>query len=327
MFMDEWVYATKHLFEEDDYEKTFNFFSPKAGINYNITDYLNVLANFSIAKKEPRVTDWYSRSGGPDDYQTYYDEEGNKIVEELDPETATTYEVGLGYEGIGWNLAANFYNTLYEDKMESVYTQENEYLTLNAGSAIHQGVELEANMMMNNFDVAISGTYSQNRWDEMDVEEIFGEPADEIVDKVVPFAPEQMAAFSFGYTFVDLPMDGSLRIGFSGNWWDEYYGTYTNEYEVISGYDNEGEPIWEATDAKLPYFFTINSDIAYRFKIGGKDAILKLDLKNINNREDNYSRAALSADYGRQDDYNGVDYMYVTPAPLFNAFLTAEVRF
>jgi len=331
MHIDEYYYATKANFEEGDYEKTYDFFSPKAGINYNITDYLNVLANFSIAKKEPRQTDWYDRANGPDYRQTWTDSLDVVHVEELDSETATTYEAGIGYEGVGWNLAANYYMTNYEDKLESVYTHDQETLTINAGSAIHQGLEVETNLMINNFDLSVSGTYSQNRWDKMNVEEVFGDSAKHIVDNVVPFSPEQMAAFALGYTFEDLPMDGSLRIGFSGNWWDEYYGNYTNEYytEYIENPDGWGYiPVEESLeDAKLPYFVTFNSDITYRFKVGGKDASIKLDIKNINNREDNYSRAAWTTDYGRQDELNGVQHMYVTPAPLFNAFLTAEVSF
>ena len=85
IFTDNYYYATKGNFEEDDYEKTFNFFSPKFGINYNITEYLNVLVNYSIANKEPRVGDWYSRSDGPDASQTADD----GTVNELDPEIIT----------------------------------------------------------------------------------------------------------------------------------------------------------------------------------------------------------------------------------------------
>jgi len=334
VFTDNYVYATKNMknsdgtlkFEDSDYEKTFNFFSPKFGINYNITQYLNVLANYSIAKKEPRMTDWYSRSGGPDANQTYVDSLGVTHVEELDPETATTWEVGLGYAGMGWNITANYYNTAYEDKIESSLQQNGEYLTVNAGKAIHQGVEIAANMLMGNVDANVSATIAKNRWDDMNVDQIFGQDASNIVDKVVPYAPEQMVSGALGYTFKELPMDGNLRIGLSANYWDEYYGTYTNTYTLDNADPFDGE-LGEEVSSKLPYFFALNADMGYYFKLGGKDASIRLDLKNINNREDNYLRAYYTSDYGRNDDLNGEKYMYVTPAPLFNAFLTAEVKF
>ncbi len=184
-------------------------------------------------------------------------------------------------------------------------------------------MEFSANGLVNNFDFGLSATYAQNRWTDMKVDEIFGEDAEDIKDKVVPFAPEQMANFAFGYTFFNMPMDGNFRVGLSGNWWDEYYGSYTNEYQT--GEDANGDPILE--EAKLPYFFAINCDMMYSFKLGGKDASIRLDLKNINNREDNYTRAYYGADYGRNDDLNGVNTMQVNPAPMFNAFITAEVNF
>ncbi|MBN1326489.1 MAG: TonB-dependent receptor [Candidatus Cloacimonetes bacterium] len=336
-FTDHWYYATKTLkdedgnliFEEDDYEKTFSFFSPKVGANFNITEYLNLLLNYSIAYKEPKVTDWYSRSGGPDDYQTWYDDDGDKHVEKIDPEKATTIEFGFGYEGVGWNFGANYYRTVYEDKLESTYNQEGEYVTINAGKALHHGVELEAGLLMNQFDAGMSVTYSRNRWDDLDVDELFGEPSEEIEGCVVPYSPEKMANVSLGYTFVNMPMAGSLRIGFTGNFWNEYYGNYTSLYDEYKGIDPlTGEGIWEYdVDAKLPYYLTISSDITYTFKVGGKNASLRLDLKNINNREDNYSKAYWTADYGRNDALNSQRYMYVTPAPLFHAFLTAEINF
>ncbi|MCD4796924.1 MAG: TonB-dependent receptor [Candidatus Cloacimonetes bacterium] len=329
-FTGEYYYATKNMldddgelkFEESDYEKEFDFFTPKFGVNYNLTDYLNILANYSIAFKEPRLGDWYSRSGGPDDYQT--NEDGT--VTELKPEETNTYEAGLGFigspVGMPFNLNVNYYNTVYKEKIESVWINP-DYITINAGEALHKGVEISANGDINNFDFALSATYGQNRWTDMKVDEIFDEADSMIVDKVVPFAPEQMANFAFGYTFKSFPNDANLRIGLSGNWWDEYYGTYTNEY--ITGFDTNDDPILE--DAKLPYYLGINCDIMYLFKLGGKDASIRLDLKNINNREDNYTRAYYGADYGRNDDLNGIKTMVVNPASMFNAFLTMEVNF
>ena len=328
MFTDNYYYATKANFDDEDYEKTYSFLSPKAGINYNITEYLNVLANYSIAYKEPRMGDWYSRSSGPDASQTLPD----GTVDELDPEKASTAELGVGYNGVGWNVTANFYQTIYADKIESSVQQNGDYLTINAGEATHQGVEFDAGFIFDNFDGGVSVTYSQNRWTELDVQEIFGEDQADVIDKVVPFSPEQMASFNFGYTF-NLT-GGDLRIGLSGNWWDEYYGNYTNEYYTEYEMEDPTDP-WSSvipiesslTDAKLPSFLALNSDISYQFKLGNKDASIRLDLKNINNKEDNYNRAYWTSDYGRNDLLNGKKYMYVTPAPLFNAFLTAEVKF
>ncbi len=341
-FTGECYYATKNILNDDgslkftdgDYKKSFDFFSPKFGINFNVTDYLNVLANYSIAYKEPRVGDWYSRSGGPNDPQIYEDSEGNEVYTgELDPEKTINTEIGIGYDGIWFDIETNYYWTTYEDKIEGVVQQSGDYVTINAGEAKHEGLEFSANALVGDLDIGFSGSMGKYRWQKMNVDEIFGEDAEDVVGKVVPYSPEKMASFYAGYTFGDLPMDGYVRIGFSGNWWDEYYGSYTNEYQKDDGdpfnwtleVDDEGEPIM--SDAKLPYYFALNSDIGYHFKIAGKDASLRLDLKNINNRKDNYTRAYSTKDYNRNDDLSGKYYMYVLPAPLFSAFLTAEVSF
>jgi len=337
-FTDKYYYATKDnlnddgtkKFNDDDYKKTFTFTSPKFGANYNINDYFNVLANYSIAYKEPRVTDWYSRSGGPDVNQEMED----GTLKELDPEKISTIEFGAGYTGLIFDVAANYYITDYEDRVESIYTQNSEPLTINAGKAKHEGIEFSGNMNLNNIDAMVSATFAKNRWKEMNVEEIFDVSTDIVIDKVVPFSPEKMMNGELGYTFNSMPLEGKLRIGLGFNWWDEYYGTYTNEYYTEYEYDDPGAP-WEGvspvesslTESKLPYFFTVNNNIKYSFKIGEKDASVRLDIKNLNNRKDNYSRASYSADYNRTDELSGIEHMYVTPAALMNIFFTAEINF
>jgi outer membrane receptor protein involved in Fe transport len=44
-------------FSKDDYEKVYSFFSPKLGVNFNITQYLNLRYNYSIAYKEPKPSE------------------------------------------------------------------------------------------------------------------------------------------------------------------------------------------------------------------------------------------------------------------------------
>jgi outer membrane receptor protein involved in Fe transport len=291
------------LFSEDDYDRTFNFFSPKVGANYNLTDEINVLANYSIAYKEPEVRDWYDRADGP----TFEDDEES----DLDPEKATNLEFGLGYGTEKFSFNANYYRINFEDKIESIVDRDDNSITTNAGKALHQGIEVAATGVIGQVDYAASWSWARNRWEEMNLNELFDEPAEDIVDKVVPFSPELMRSFAFGYT------TGPIRIGVSSDWWDEYYGSYTNEYTLIDG---------TVVPAKLPAFFQLNADISYELEIAGTEVLLRLDLNNLTNRQ-NFTRAEWSTDYNRNDDLAGQDYMYVGQAPLFNAFFTTEIRF
>lgn len=356
-------------FDEDDYEKVYSFFSPKFGINYNISEYFNIRTNYSIAYKEPRTRDWYSGYDGPDGNQlftknvilqdslgNYYNQDEEHFYGELKPEKINTIEFGIGYDGVYIDIDANYYISDYKDKIEYVnlpVTEEyyyaendsigvNEYdasLTLNAGQARHQGLELSTNANYGNIDASASLTLSENRWTEMNVEEIFDISADEMIGKVVPNSPEKMANGNIGYTLNELPLGGKLRVGFTAKYWDDYYANYTNEY--ISNYieNDSGEFVADTTSvksSKLPYFLEFGSSLKYSFKLDDKLAFVKLGFNNITNRE-NFSSANVRSDYNRgsfdedgefQDDYlTGNDYMYVTPSPLFNVFLTAEVKF
>ena len=329
----ETFYATKNMldedgnrmFSDDDYQKTFKFLSPKAGVNYNLTQHFNVLSNYSIAYKEPRTYEWYDRTDGPNQGQVY-EEDGHERVKKLKPEKAETIEFGIGYTGVIFDASVNYYITDYTDKIESVDDEQYGSITMNAGRARHQGWEISGNAAWDNWDASASVTLSQNRWLAMDVEQIFHASASEIEGRVVPFSPEKMANAGVGYTFRRLPMQGKMRVGLSSRWWDDYYGTYTNKYTRPVYYEESvGE---EEVSSKLPHFFELNMDFKYDFVLGGKEMGLKLDLNNITDRDENYSSASESADYGTNNAaVNGKYLMYVSPSPRFNVFLTAEVKF
>ena len=356
-------------FDDEDYAKVYSFFSPKFGINYNISKYFNVMANYSLAYKEPRTSEWYSGYDGPDGNQLYmknivmtdslgdyYNQSEEHFYGELKPEKINTIEFGMGYDGVIFDVEANYYISNYKDKIESVnipvteeyyYASEDsigirEYdtsLTLNAGEARHQGLELSTKVKWMNFDIASSLTLSSNRWIAMNVDEIFSMDADEMIDKVVPFSPETMANGSLGYTLNNLPLDGKMRIGFTAKYWDGYYANYENEY--YSNYIYDGSDFVADTtsivSSKLPEFLEFGANIKYRFKVQGLDASLKLDFNNILNEDDNFLSARVASDYNRgffdvngdfQDDYlTGNRYMYLTPAPLFSMFITMEIKF
>lgn len=355
-------------FENDDYSKVYSFFSPKFGINYNISKYFNVMANYSLAYKEPRTTEWYSGYDGPDGNQlfmknivltdslgNYYNQDEEHFYGELKPEKINTIEFGLGYDGVVFDINANYYISDYTNKIEHVtipiseeYAETdttiviNEYdasLTLNAGEARHQGLELSSTVNWMNFDVAGSLTLSSNRWVKMNVEEIFDMASDEMIDKVVPFSPETMANTAIGYTINNLPLNGKMRVGVNAKYWDGYYANYENEY--YSNYIYDGSDFVADTtsivSSKLPEFLEFGAKIKYSFKIQGMDASLKLDFNNILNEKDNYLSARVASDYNRgyfdvngdfQDDYlTGNRYMYLTPSPLFSMFVTMEIKF
>ena len=93
--------------------------------------------------------------------------------------------------------------------------------------------------------------------------------------------------------------------------------------------DEDGDPYYvtETFSSELPYFLTLGANITYKCKFMTKDMMIKLDINNINNRDENYTKGYVGADYGR-DDYLLDEYnLYVVPAPLLNIATTVEIKF
>jgi hypothetical protein len=159
----------------------------------------------------------------------------------------------------------------------------------------------------------------------MNVGEIFGSDADEVVDKVVPFAPERMLSSSVNYRFKANPSN-RFSLGLRLNYWDEYYGTYTNTYtkfveNVVDGHHFIEQEIQEA---KLPYFLNLSASANYTLTAPYVDFTFRLHANNILNRSDNYMRSQFTIDPTRNDFYQGRYHWYVLQAPLFNLFFTLE---
>lgn len=290
------------LFSSDEYERTFSFFQPKAGLNWNINDSWNVYGNYGIAKKEPKVGDWYSRSSGPGTNQPV-DDSGNPI--ELKEETLTNFEGGIGFTHPNARVTLNYFHSKFEDKIESVTNQAGDRVTMNAGNATHSGIELAANGSYAGWDGFLSISVGKNEWDDMNVDVIFGTPAEDVVGKVVPFAPENIYHAGIGYSFTP-----QFRIGVDGTAWNRYYGNYDNS-------------------AALPNYFALNAVVEYAFFLAGARIDLRFDANNITGREQ-FTQASWDRDFNRTFDPTlsnqaGQFFMNVMQAPLQNFFLTATI--
>jgi outer membrane receptor protein involved in Fe transport len=337
VFVDEFIYNTRNMmdgdslmFSDEDYKRTWEFISPKFGVNYKLSDKFSVFGNFSIAHKEPKVRDWYSYIYGPN--QDGYVE--GIQVRKLKPEKVITYEMGYSLRDYDKKVNLNIYRTSYLDKIGRVVMPiagEEQTLTTNYGDATHQGVELSFSGNKSGFDYNASATLSRNRWNKMTAETIGNISADELIGKVIPFSPERMASGNLGYTIKHLPNNGSLRLGLDFKWWDEYYANELNEYQrPVQFVDEDGNFYYETVEfsSKLPHFFTIGAEVTYKCEIfNDKLLMLKINLNNLNNRESNYTKGYVGKDYGRNDYMIEQNNLYVVPAPLFNLAITLELKF
>ncbi|MFZ1321622.1 MAG: TonB-dependent receptor [Ignavibacteria bacterium] len=143
-----------HTYElSDDKFKPYNFtvdydfFTPRAGVNYNFTDKINGYVNFSLAEREPRLKDIYDAE---DPYSVpnfrIVDAE-NGIYEDalIQSEKMQDLEIGFGYESEILKGGINFYNMNFENEIVNNGQLDNvgQPIVGNAGSSIHRGIEVD----------------------------------------------------------------------------------------------------------------------------------------------------------------------------------------
>lgn len=295
-------------FTETDYQRQYRMVTPWLGANYNLTGMLNLFTNLATSQKEPAILDWYDFARGPLPVN---------FGTNLAPEIVRSLEIGIGFASDQLDSKLNYYHTRYRDKIESVTDINDQRRTLNAGHALFQGIEWEFRTTLQRFEFFGTATLAQNRWTEMRVDSIFSAPAAEVTGKVVPFAPERLFNAGFNYRFPP-ETTHSLSLKLQVNYWDRYFGSYTNEYTTAAG---------EVKSARLPYFLDVSGQIGVTKKLAKTDITFRVDANNLLNRRENYLRAAYSIDYTRNDHLAGKYNWYVLQAPLFNLFFTVEVSF
>ena len=134
-------------FKPYNFNVDYNFFTPRAGINYNFTDKFRAFVNFSVARREPRLKDIYDAEGA-------YSKPNFRIVDTLnqryeDPlvkaEEMFDYEAGIGYTGALGKASLNVYYMDFNNEIVSNGQLDNvgQPINGNAGKSVHSGIEFE----------------------------------------------------------------------------------------------------------------------------------------------------------------------------------------
>ncbi len=132
-----------------DVDADFNFFNPKAGITYSISDNDQLYASYAEANREPVRDD-------------FLDFEGN------DPKPETLKNIEVGYRGTGKNMAfqANYYLMSYTNQL--VLTGElndvGAFVRMNAGKSYRMGIELQGTIKFSEqLSWNANATFSRNK--------------------------------------------------------------------------------------------------------------------------------------------------------------------
>ena len=129
---------------------SLNFFNPKAGINYNISNDKRLYASYSIGNREP-VRDDYVQS-----------------TPQSRPLPETLYDLEAGYkQQTKWlSFGANFYYMNYKNQL-AITGQLNDvgaYIDQNIPKSYREGIELEAAVKIcKTLDLSANASFSQNK--------------------------------------------------------------------------------------------------------------------------------------------------------------------
>ena len=258
-----------------DMTESFDFFNPKAGLNYDITPNHKVFVSYAIAHKEPT--------------RNNYQDNMNAELPMPKSERLNDLEAGYKYQSPTFSAGVNFYWMDYKDQF--VLTGEinkiGEAITRNLDKSYRLGVELEAAWKpVDWFRWDINATWSKNRVKDITVQ-LKDKSVEDLGNQSLAFSPDFILnnIFSFDYR--------GLKASIQSQYVSDQYLTNTG-FKSYQTLDDHGR----MTDVSmmLDGHFNTNIDLSYNFnmkKMGLKDVTIGVTFYNVFSAEyDNNGWAA-----------------------------------
>ncbi len=248
-------------------DNKYNFFNPKAGVNYDINAHHRLYASYAIGHKEPVRNNFMQQVANP-----------NRSDAVAKAERLGDLEAGYKYLSSRFSAGANIYWMNYKDQL--VLTGElnaiGEPLTKNLDKSYRLGVEIEAAWMPTDWlRWDVNATLSRNRVKDMVVTLNDNETNVNLGDQPLAFSPDIIANSIL--TFSHKGMKASVQSQFVG----DQYLTNTG-FKDMRCMDENGNTTYETL--LLKKHFNTNVDLGYTFALssfGVKSATVGVTLYNI----------------------------------------------
>ncbi|MEW8001689.1 MAG: TonB-dependent receptor [Candidatus Thiodiazotropha sp.] len=196
-------------------DKTFNLFSPKLGITYELNNLLNLYGVVAQSGQVPSESEIQSNP-------------------KLDAATARNLEVGLKGRAQAWSFDLALYRTTVSDEIVSVLNEDLTTEFQNAGETLKKGFELSGRYdLSRHFWAEGSFAYSDYSFGDF-VELVRTGPTQTPIDRSgnqLPFIPRQQYGLSLGYSH-----PSGFKAVLRSNSWGSYYVDNANT-EQYGGYD------------------------------------------------------------------------------------------
>lgn len=246
-----------------DIQKSYDFFNPKFGLNYDITQNHKVYASYAIAHKEPT--------------RNNFENNNNAGLEMPKTERLNDLEAGYKFQSRHFSAGANLYWMDYKDQF--VLTGEidkiGEAITRNMPKSYRIGVELEAAWKpVDWFRWDANATLSKNRVKDITVQLTDGSVAD-LGSQPLAFSPDFLLNNILTFSYC------GFKTSVQSQYVSDQYLTNTGikSYQTL---DDNGKPV--DVGMMLEGHFNTNLDLSYNFrlpKVGVKDATIGVTLYNL----------------------------------------------
>lgn len=241
----------------------FNFFNPKAGLTFTISDQSQLYASYAVANREPVRND-------------FLDFEGS------DPEHETLKNIEFGYRGTGkgYSFQANYYLMNYTNQL--VLTGElndvGAFVRTNAGKSYRTGLELQGMLKVSDKIVWNANlTLSENKIEEY--REIMEDYGDDFTgfalaersykDTDIAFSPSVIAGSSLSF----IPFRNADLTWLSKYVGKQYLDNTTNEARTIDAYlvnDLRLSYSWKPSFLReITFSFLVNNILDERYESNG----------------------------------------------------------
>ena len=167
----------------------FNHFSPKASLNYHLTEDSSVYIRYANSFRLPTAGSIY--------HLTTKDSGDAKAV---DPETSDTYELGYkaNWKTVSFDTAIYYMDV--DDGIVHAYNQDTGYRYLtNAARVIHKGIEASISWQINE-QFNISTAYSQSKHEFDEYEDLGGNEMSAAPEYIANVRVRYMPSFLQGFT-------------------------------------------------------------------------------------------------------------------------------
>ena len=248
-------------------DNSYNFFNPKAGLNYDINRQHKVYLSYGIGHKEPVRNNFMQQVANPT---------RSDCVAKA--ERLGDLEAGYKFQSERFSAGANLYWMHYKDQL--VLTGElnaiGEALTKNLDKSYRLGLELEA--VWQPFDFLrwdANATWSRNRVKDIVVTLNDGQTNVNIGDQPLAFSPSFIMNHILTFTWQ------GFKASAQGQYISDQYLTNTG-FSEMECTDENGQTTYETL--LLKRHFNVNLDLSYTFSLkqqGIKEATVGLTLNNL----------------------------------------------